>query len=58
MTKEELEESTDIILDSITTSNLSNYTKLELLINLKTFLKNYEVNIKELNKLEKMKKYE
>ena len=58
MTKEELEYATDIILDRIVESDLSNYTKLELLINMKTFLKNYQDNIIELNKIEKRKKYE
>lgn len=57
MTKEELEEATEIILDSLMNSNLSNYTKIELLINMKTFLKDYENNIRELNKIEKSKKY-
>lgn len=58
MTKEELEEATDLILDSIINSNLSNYTKIELLINLKHFLENYKENIKILNEYEKRKKYE
>ena len=58
MTKEELEYATDIILERIESSELSNYTKLELLINMKTFLKNYKDNIIELNKIEKRKKYE
>lgn len=58
MTKEELEYATDIILEIIESSDLSNYTKLELLINMKTFLKNYQDNIIELNKIEKRKKYE
>lgn len=58
MTKEELEEATDIIIDSITNSNLPNYTKVELMINLKTFLSDYENNIRELRKIEKRKKYE
>lgn len=57
MTKEELEIATDIILDRIINSDLANYTKIELMINLKTFLKDYENNIIELNKLEKSKKY-
>ena len=58
MTKEELEEATDIIIDRIVSSNLNNYTKVELMINLKTFLSDYENNIKELRKIEKRKKYE
>lgn len=58
MTKEELEIATDILIDRIVESDLSNYTKIELMINLKTFLKDYENNIRELNKLEKRKKYE
>lgn len=55
MTKEELEYATDIIIDRIIESELSNYTKIELMINLKTFLKDYENNIRELNKIEKRK---
>lgn len=58
MTKEELEEATDIIIDKIVSSNLPNYTKVELMINLKTFLSDYENNIKELRKIEKRKIYE
>lgn len=58
MTKEELEYATDIIIDRIVESELSNYSKIELLINMKTFLKDYENNIRELNKIEKRKKYE
>lgn len=50
MNKEELEEATDIILNSIIESKLDNYTKIELLINLKNFLCNYENNISYLRK--------
>lgn len=50
MNKEELEEATDIILNSIIESKLDNYTKVELLINLKNFLSNYESNINYLRK--------
>lgn len=57
MTKEELEEATEIILDSIMNSNLSNYTKIELLINMKTFLKDYKENINILSKEEVKKKW-
>lgn len=53
MTKEELEEATDIILNSIIDSKLDNYTKVELLINLKNFLFNYDENIKILRNNEK-----
>lgn len=53
MTKEELEEAADIILDTIITSNLSNYTKIELIINLRKFLENYRENIKILRNNEK-----
>lgn len=55
MTKEELEEATDIILESLMTSNLPNYTRVELMINLKKFLENYRENIKILNEYEKRK---
>ena len=57
MTKEELEEATEIILDSIMNSNLFNYTKIELIINMKTFLKDYKENINILSKEEVKKKW-
>ena len=57
MTKEELEEATDLILDLIINSKLSNYTKIELLINMKTFLKDYKENINILSKEEVKKKW-
>lgn len=58
MSNEELEEALDIIVESLCKSNLHNYTKLELMINIKTFFEHYEDNIKLLrrNKNEKEKK--
>lgn len=58
MNKEELCEVTEIILDSIITSELNNYIKIEMMINIKKFLENYEENIKILREVEKGKKYE
>lgn len=45
MCKEDIEEATDIILNSIIKSELSIYTKVELMINLRKFLENYNENI-------------
>ena len=56
MNQEELEEVTNILINSIESSNLSLYLKVELMINLRTFLSNYENNIKLLKKLETIKK--
>lgn len=53
MNNEEVEDVLNIILDSIISSNLSNYTKVEVLLNLKQFFKNYDENIKLLRNNEK-----
>jgi hypothetical protein len=53
MSNEELLEATDIIIDAISVSSLSNYTKLELMMNLKKFLSEYEKNINILKESEK-----
>ena len=45
MVKEEIEEATEIILKSLIDSDLSVYTKVELMINLKKFFENYNKNI-------------
>ena len=45
MNKEEIEEAFDIIIDAISKSNLSNYTKVELMINIKLFMENYDKSI-------------
>ena len=60
MTKEELEEATEIILDSIMNSNLSNYTKIELLINLRHFLnpQDYKRNIAVLERDYYMRRFD
>ena len=50
MEQQQIEQALEIIIDSISRSSLDNYTKLELLINLKLFFKNYNENIKLLNK--------
>lgn len=55
MSNEELEEVFDIIINSISKSNLSNYTKLEVLVNLKLFFQDYKENIRILN-IERKKK--
>ena len=57
MSNEEVNELSDIIIDSIMKSNLSNYTKLEIMMNLRLFFENYNENINILNK-ERKKKYE
>lgn len=58
MSNEELEECIDIIAKALSESNLNNYTKLEMMINLKLFMENYEENIRILRNVnyEKEKK--
>ena len=53
MSQEELEEATDIILKTLSESSLPNYTKVELMINLRKFFEHYNENIRLLQKLEK-----
>lgn len=55
MSTDEIEQALEIIVDSISRSSLDNYTKLELMINLKLFFENYNKNIMILNQ-EKRKK--
>ena len=50
MEQEQIEQATDIVIESIANSNLDNYIKLELLINLRLFFKDYDKNIRLLNK--------
>jgi hypothetical protein len=50
MEQQQIEQASDLILDSIINSNLDKFTKLELLINMKNFFENYNENIKLLNK--------
>lgn len=56
MSNEELEEALDLIVKTISESKLHNYTKLELMINLKTFFENYEENIRILRNVKHEKK--
>lgn len=50
MSNEEIDETLDLILNAIMHSDLNNYTKLELIVNLRTFFENYNENINILNK--------
>lgn len=50
MSNDDLEECIDIIVKAISESKLDNYVKLEMMINLKLFLENYEKNIRILRK--------
>lgn len=56
MSKEELEEALDIIVDSICKSKMNNYAKIELMMNLKKFFENYDKNIRTLRESEKIRK--
>lgn len=53
MSDEELEEASDLILKCIVNSQLNNYTKIELLNNIRLFLENYKENIKVLSNYER-----
>ena len=50
MEKESLEKATDIIVRYVELANIPVYDKVELLLNLKLFLKDYDKNIKILRK--------
>jgi len=50
MEKESLEKATDIIVRYVELANIPVYDKVELLINLRLFLKDYDKNIKILRK--------
>lgn len=50
MSNDDLEECIDILVKAISESKLDNYVKLEMMINLKLFLENYENNIRILRK--------
>ena len=50
MEQQQIEQASDLIIDTIANSNLDSCTKLELLINMKNFFENYNENIKLLNK--------
>ena len=52
MSTDEIEQALEIIVDSISRSSLDNYTKLELLINLRLFFENYNENIRLLRESE------
>lgn len=56
MNEKELEDITNLLLECIDSSNLDLYVKVELMINLKTFLSNYEENIKLLKYIDNIKK--
>ena len=45
MSIEEINEATEIVLNAVMNSNLNNYAKLELMLNLRMFLANYDKNI-------------
>ena len=53
MEQQQIEQASDLIIDTIANSNLDNCTKLELLINMKTFFESYNENILILQKGEK-----
>ena len=55
MSNEELEEVTDLLINTVIKSELNNYTKIELMINLRLFFENYDENIRLLNKERKDK---
>lgn len=50
MKKESLEEVGDLLIKSIETSNITLYEKIELLLNLRLFLEDYDNNIKVLKR--------
>lgn len=50
MEKESLEKATDIIVRYVELANIPVYDKVELLLNLRLFLKDYDKNIKILRK--------
>ena len=45
MSNEELNEATEIIINAVMNSELNNYVKLELMLNLRMFLGNYDKNV-------------
>jgi len=55
MEEKDIEQASDIILNSIMTSNLEPQIKIELLVNMRLFFENYNENIMILNQ-EKRKK--
>ena len=57
MSIEEINEATEVIIKAISDSKINNYAKLELMLNLRMFLANYDKNIDILRK-EQKKKYE
>ena len=50
MSNEEIEEASDLVINAIIKSELNNYAKLELMVNLKSFFENYDENIRLLRK--------
>lgn len=53
MTSDSLDQALEIIIKAIEKSDISVYDKVELLININLFLKDYEDNIKVLKKRKK-----
>ena len=51
MQKESLEKAKEVIISSLEISNIELYDKVELIVNLKTFLDNYDNDIKVLRRV-------
>ena len=49
MEQQQIEQASDLIIDTIANSNLDSYTKMELLINMRKFFEDYNNNILILN---------
>lgn len=56
MTIEEINEATEILIKALMDSELNNYIKLELLLNLRMFLGNYDKNVEILRAEDKKRK--
>lgn len=52
MSNEEIEEATDLLINAVIKSELNNYTKIELMINLRKFFEHYNENINILRRNE------
>lgn len=50
MSNEELNEATEVIINALMNSELNNYAKLELMLNLRRFLADYDKNVSILRK--------
>ena len=51
MQKESLEKAKEVIISSLEITNIELYDKVELIVNLKTFLDNYDNDIKVLRRV-------